>query len=282
MKYATGGLMMTICLSVALSGCGTSSTENQVTKELSAQEERLTALLDNEPDAVQEVTAESENLSVTLHHVVVEPEQILVDYTVRGLSGKTYFAYFEMEDEETDGEENCYYVFATDDGEESHIMTAKRFDTDRFCTDDIGSEQNITFRFYGADEEKEAWDGEVNAAIEVKNIFTPKEVELNREVSYDNGEKSGVYQFLTYKQHLCYDELVVGELPDLDEFIMPAIYAADGKEQACYGTNQNGEDEVLVFEPLDREQDILRLAVTQYTESGKYEKISDTLEISIK
>lgn len=134
--------------------------------------------------------------------------------------------------------------------------------------------------------EDETSDEVINASVTLEiEIPAIKEWILNQDLNYDmNGERK-TYHLIRYIQHFCYDELVMEEWPDDEQFLAPVIYDAKGERIPWAGMTAGECDEgthcAVLFEPLECSDDTLRVGIVKYTSQTEYEKVSDMLEIPI-
>lgn len=266
-------ITLAITFTLTLFSC---STKNQSTAE--ARFSTLQTQLNSITSSPQQLSAKNDDITVTLHHMIVEPNQLILNYTISGSDENlvqsigcspfiTNKSSFDSSNPTTIGiassmEKNGTTMLM-------HNIVVCQYDSKIFSQNDVGSD--ISLRFSSCNGKMSALyiDGTIT------DIYTPNTINICQELPYNGGSLT----VLGLTQHSCYTEITADLDVSLNEFIFPQLYDANGNQLNILAGNSMDYSSFW-YMPIPQDSDRLQLEVAQAQKDGSYKVLSDRIAVT--
>lgn len=263
-------IVLAIIFTLSLSGC-----TNDKQAALEARFTTLQTYFDNIETSSQQLSAQNDDITITIHHMVVEPDQLILDYTLSGSNEETLRSIgcsFYTDNKSTPS--TTLAVLASITEKEGNNISIRdiavcQCETNIFSKEDIGT--NISLHF-------SSYNGEVSylyITCKIADIYEPETISIQQVISYDGGSVT----LLSVTQHACYSEITANMDTALDSFIFPQIYDCDGNVLNMLsgsGTNPSS----FWYMPFPDDSDSIDIEISQMQADSSYKKLSDKINIS--
>lgn len=276
MKQAKKLFFTTLAISFALTlfGC---STKNQSTTE--ARFSTLQTQLNSITSSPQQLSAKNDDITVTLHHMIVEPDQLILNYTISGSDENlvqsigcspfiTNKSSFDSSSTTTIG------IASSMEKSETtmlmHNIVICQCDSKIFSQNDVGSDISLRFSSYNEKMSALYIDGTIT------DIYTPNTINIYQELPYNGGSLT----VLGLTQHSCYTEIITDLDVSLNEFIFPQLYDANGNQLDILAGNNTNHNSFW-YMPFSQESDSIQLEVAQAQKDGSYKVLSDRIAVTL-
>ena len=254
-----------------LSGCTKSRNELVADRFLTLQAE-----LDRIETSSQQLSAQNDDIEISLHHMVAEPDQLILDYTLTGsdedilqsiicnsFHSNKNVSYTSMSTIGYTTEKNLKNTSI-------HYIVVCKADSTVLGKEDIGT--NISLHFYSNTEQT----SDLYIDCTIADIYEPKTTTMQQDINYTDG----TFTFLSVTRHSCYSEITVTLDTPLNNFIFPQLYDSDGNSLGMLAAD--GEDtSSFWFMPFPEDSDSIQLEIAQAQKDGSYNALSDKTTISL-
>lgn len=242
--------------------------------------ERLTILqsrLDTFENTVQETTAQNNDISVTIHHILIEPDQILLDYTISGSNNDmvrtTFFDFSTSTKNSTNTSNIGLTAIESNSGQELtiHNIVVSKNESDIFDESDIG--KTLSLRFASGSTQMSP----LFLELEIADIYYPAKTKFHQEIPYNDG----TFTLLNVTQHTCYNEVVVDMDTELTSFIFPCLYDSKGNVADMLG-GEGEHPSIFWYMPVIYDFDRIQIQVVQAQPDGSYQPLGEKVEIPLQ